>query len=258
MPEAPDIEVFSKSFKERFAGKKVIKVTVVNSKKLKDSQEELSAKIEGQTLEDVYRSGKEFRLRFSNGVILGLHLMLSGDLQPYQGKNKWKSTIVEFHFDDGWSLALADRRGDANIKLEPEDKPSPDVLSEEFDHEYLKQQCKRKKKIKDLITDQNVLRGIGNGYSDEILWDAKIHPHSKANAIPEEKVKELFEAIKRVLKESTERIMKAYPGLLTGEVKEFHKVHNKDKTHSPTGAPIIIEEKGMMKTYYTDEQVLYV
>ena len=260
MPEAPDIEVFAKSFKERFAGKKILKIQVVNGKNLKDTQKELSAKLEGKTLLDVYRSGKEFRLTFSNGAILGMHLMLSGDLQPYQGHNKWKSTIVEFHFDDGWSLALVDRRGKAKIELNPIDKDGVDALSKDLNYTYLKKHFKRKKKVKDLITDQSVIRGIGNGYSDDILWLTKIHPDSKADAIPDEKVRELAKTIKKELREASKRIMKAYPGLLTGEVKEFHKVHNKDKTHSPTGAQIIVVAKsgGMMKTYYTDEQILYV
>ena len=41
------------------------------------------------------------------------------------------------------------------------------------------------------------------------------------------------------------------------EVKEFLKIHNKERKTSPGGAPIMIDEKGMRKTYYTNEQVLY-
>ncbi len=41
------------------------------------------------------------------------------------------------------------------------------------------------------------------------------------------------------------------------EVKTFLKIHTKEKTESPTGAKILIDKKGMMKTYYTKEQVLY-
>ncbi len=86
---------------------------------------------------------------------------------------------------------------------------------------------------------------------------ARISPFSISNKIPDDKIKELAKAIKSVLKNATKQIKKAYPELLTGEVKEFLKVHHKDKTHSPTGAEIKIDTQGMRKTYYTDEQVLY-
>jgi formamidopyrimidine-DNA glycosylase len=71
VPEIPDIEVFSYNLGEKFAGKKMVKVVVVNGKKLKDTPEEISEALEGQTIEDIYRSGKEFWFKFSNGTILG-------------------------------------------------------------------------------------------------------------------------------------------------------------------------------------------
>jgi len=257
MPEAPDIEVFAFNMKEKFAGKKLLKVRVVDGTSLKDSVEDLEKSLEGATLENVTRSGKEFRFTFSNGVILGLHLMLTGDIVPFEGKNERKTTLIEFHFENGTAFALTDRWKSAHVKLHPEDKDGVDALSDELNYQYLKQILNRRAKVKSILTDQNRIRGIGNGYSDEILWECGIHPDSVAKAIPDEKVKELARTIKKVLKEATKKIMNAYPGLTTGEIKEFHKVHNKNKTHSPTGYEIKINQKGMMKTYYTDEQVLY-
>lgn len=70
MPEIPDIEVFAFNLKERFAGRKLSKVNVINGRKLKDKPEELLTALEGHILEDIYRSGKEFRFKFSNGVVL--------------------------------------------------------------------------------------------------------------------------------------------------------------------------------------------
>ena len=90
MPEIPDIEVFSKNLKKLLAGKQVTKVAVVNGKKLKDSPKELSQALERQKLLDVYRSGKELRMQFSNNVLLGIHLMLTGDLHLFEGANERK------------------------------------------------------------------------------------------------------------------------------------------------------------------------
>lgn len=253
MPEIPDIEVFSRNLKSRYAGKVLSKIKVINGKKLKDTPDELAEFLEGAALEDIYRSGKEFRLKFSNGKILGMHLMLTGDIFPFENNNEHKATIVEFHFEDGAGIALTDRMKNANVKLNPVDKEGVDAL--EVNYKYLKEILKRKAKVKDILLDQNVIRGIGNGYSDEILWQTRISPFSIASAIPDDKIKELEKVIKNELKEATETIYKAYPGLITGEIKEFQQIHRKKV--SPTGMPIKVDIKGARKTFYTDEQVLY-
>lgn len=258
MPELPDIEVFSRNLKKMYGGKKLTKIKVVNNKKIEDTQKELSKVLEGQKLTDVYRSGKEMRFLFSNKQILGLHLMLTGDLIPFEEKNeRIKSTKIEFYFEGGKNLALTDRFKNAFIKLKPVDKKGIDALDAKLNYSYLKKALDRKKNIKDILLDQNVIRGIGNAYSDEILWQTKISPFSKADAIPDEKIKELAKNIKKVLKNATNKIYKNHPGLIHGEVRDFLDIHTRKKDKSPTGAKIKIADRGMLKTYYTDEQKLY-
>ena len=258
MPELPDIQVFCRNLKTLLAGKQVAKVVVVNGKKLKDKPAELSKALQGQKILDVYRSGKEIRIQFSKSVVLGIHLILTGDLHFEQGKNERKSTIVEIHFKDGSLLVLTDRMKNAHVKLSPVDKRGIDALDKGFNFKKLKEiVASRKTAIKNILVDQDLIRGIGNSYSDEALWQARISPFSKANAIPDEKLKELVTAIKKVLKAATEKIYKAYPGKINSEVKDFLKIHTRKKPESPTGAPILTAERGMLKTFYTDEQVLY-
>ena len=105
--------------------------------------------------------------------------------------------------------------------------------------------------------DQQVLRGIGNAYADEILWEAGISPFSVSNKIPAEKVKELAKAIKKVLKDAEKQIVKSHPDIITGEVRDFLKIHNAKKKESPTGAAIEHGTVNSRKTYYTKEQELY-
>lgn len=257
MPELPDIEVFSRNLKKMYGGKKLSKIRIVNDKNIKDPQALLSKSLDGQKLKDVYRSGKELRFHFSNGTILGMHLMLTGDLIPFIAENNRKSTKVEFYFEDGNNLALTDRFKNAFVKLDPQDKDGIDALDPKLNYTYLKKALNRKAAIKNILLDQDVIRGIGNGYSDEILWRCRISPFSKANALPDEKIKELAKAVKKVLKEATEKIFKNYPGLIHGEVRDFMDIHTKKKDRSPTGSKIRIAARGMLKTYYTDEQVLY-
>ncbi len=257
MPEIPDIEVFSRNLKHLLAGKQVVKVKTVNGKKLKDKPKELSQAMEGQKILDVYRSGKELRIKFSKGVTIGIHLMLTGDLHLFDKKNERKSTIVEIHFKDGSGIVLSDRMKNAAVKLNPVDKAGIDALDKAFNFKKLKEILNRKAAIKNVLLDQDLIRGVGNSYSDEILWQTKISPFSKANAIPDEKIKELTVVIKKVLKEAIKKIYKNYPGKIQGEVKDYLQIHTKQKTESPTGSPILTVERGMLKTYYTEEQVVY-
>ncbi len=257
MPEIPDIEVFSRNLKHLLAGKQVAKIKVVNGQKLKDKPKELSQAMKGQKILDVYRSGKELRFQFSKGVTLGIHLMLTGDLHFFDIKNERNSTIIEIHFKDGSGIALTDRMKNANVKLNPLDKAGIDALDKALNFKKLKEILDRKAAIKNVLLDQDLIRGIGNSYSDEILWETKISPFSKSNAIPDEKIKELTRVIKKVLKDAIKKIYKNHPGKIQIEVKDYLQIHTKKKTKSPTGSPILTAERGMLKTYYTKEQVIY-
>ena len=254
MPELPDVELFAKNLDKILAGRKLLKIKVIRGKKLPDSAAALTKNLAGKKLKRIYRSGKEMRFEFSDGTLAGLHLMLTGDLFLFEDKNEHHSTILELYFDGDKNLAITDRLGNAYFKLNPVDKDGVDALK--LNYKYLKTILNRRTTIKNIMLDQDLIRGIGNGYSDEILWKTRISPYSVASAIPDEKIKELVKEIPKVLKEAIRKIDKAYPGKINDEVKEFLKIHRKIEK-SPTGHEIHIDTKGGRKTYYTDEQVLY-
>ncbi|KAA9037128.1 hypothetical protein FW778_17000 [Ginsengibacter hankyongi] len=128
MSELPDIDVFSANLNSIFAGKKVVKVKVVNGNKLKDKPQDIITNVQGKTLKSIYRSGKEMRFEFKDGSLLGMHLMLTGDVFVFDKENDHNSTIIEFHFNNGKGLALTDRMKNANVKLKPEDKDAVEAL----------------------------------------------------------------------------------------------------------------------------------
>src|SRR5579875_747930 len=186
MPELPDLNVFAKNLEKKLHGKTLEKVEVENKSKLKIPVSELKKELEGSKLKKIYREGKELHFEFSNGNILGLHLMLHGNLNLFEKKNEKKNAIIELHFDDDNGLALTDYQGAANATLNPIAKDSPDALSDKVNYHFLKEKLSKKKTtIKAFLLDQNNIRGIGNAYADEILWEAGIHPESKCNKIPD-------------------------------------------------------------------------
>ncbi|MGN6639638.1 MAG: DNA-formamidopyrimidine glycosylase family protein, partial [Mucilaginibacter sp.] len=219
--------------------------------------EELQEALHGQEVEKFMRQGKELHLLFKNGQTLGLHLMLHGQLIITQSKDELpKNQIISLQFDDGTKLTLTDFQKAATPTLNPKESNVPDAL--DVKETYLCEKLsKTKTPVKTVLMDQKIVRGIGNAYADEILWDAKISPFSASNKIPENKVKELTRSIKKVLEDAERQILKAEPDIISGEVRDFLEVHNHRKKQTSTSATIHQKELASRKTYYTDEQELF-
>ena len=258
MPELPDLQVFSKNLTKIFVGKTLKKISVPNAKKLNVSVSKLKSSLENQKLVGINRVGKELHLEFKDGDVLGLHLMLRGKLHQFDEKNTEKYTIIELLFTDNSGLALTDFQGQAAPTLNPEAREAPDALSKEFNLAFLKARlAKSKAVVKSVLLDQHIIRGIGNAYADEILWDAGISPFSISNKIPDAEIKALLKSIKSVLQKAEKSIIKSHPDIISGEIRDFMLIHNSKKEKSPTGAAIQVKSVGARKTYYTDEQKLF-
>ncbi len=258
MPELPDLQVFSRNLDKKLSGQIVKAATLVNGAKIKTPAADFKKALVGQELLKVYREGKELRFEFKNGTMLGMHLMLHGNLYFFEKRNEQKFTIFELLFKNNTGLALTDYQRMAKPILNPGPSDAPDSLSTTVNFKFLKEKLGKKTLIKTLLLDQHIIRGIGNAYADEILWTARISPLSVSNKIPDEKIKQLAKAIKSVLKNAEKKILKHSPEIITGEVRDFLDIHNSSKTSSPTGAPIKQEIINSRKTYYTDEQELFV
>jgi formamidopyrimidine-DNA glycosylase len=258
MPELPDLEVFSRNLSAQLKGKQVKEVVINNSKKLNLAAEELQKAITGQKIEKIYRSGKELYFEFQDKNILGIHLMLNGEFHILKGEEYPKYVIIRILFKGGTNLILTDFRGLAQVTLNPQKDETPDALSKVIDAQFFEKVLAGKKAaIKNILLDQHVIRGIGNAYADEILWEAGISPFAAANKIPVSKLKSLSKALRHVLENAVKQINSSSPGIIRGEVRHFLRIHHPEKTHSPSGVPILIKKTGARKTYYTEEQETY-
>jgi formamidopyrimidine-DNA glycosylase len=257
MPELPDLQVFSRNLSKMLKGKKVSKVNIPVTSKLNVPPAKLKKAIEGSTLKNVYREGKEMHIEFSNKNVLGLHLMLHGNMHVGKVNDDARFKILELVFKDNTTLALTDWQKAATPTLNPVSKDAPDALSKTITAKFLKEALDRKTTVKNILLDQKAIRGIGNAYADEILWDARIHPFSIGNKIPDEAIKQLAKSIKQILTKAEKQILKADPKRIAGELRDFMSVHNSKKKETPTGAAIKSSTVGGRKTYFTDEQIEY-
>jgi formamidopyrimidine-DNA glycosylase len=257
MPELPDLQAFSHNLEKRIANKKVVDIQL-NSKKSNVTPEVLKTALKNKHITSVYREGKELRITFSNNKLLGLHLMLHGELHIVPEKEEVKFSVFEMVLDDGQKFVLSDFQKQARPTLDPEENSVPDALSASVDYAFWKALLASKKAaIKNVLLDQSLIRGIGNAYADEILWDAKIAPLSISNEIPDAAIKALAKSVRKVLESAISQILKAEPEIISGEIRTFLKIHKSKNLKSPNGHTISVEKHGARKTYFTDEQVLY-
>ena len=122
-----------------------------------------------------------------------------------------KFVRLDFKLDNGKHLVLSDMRKFAKVTLVKTDELEksfhlehlgPEPLDKAFEFKVFKfQVLKRLKgKIKQVLMDQSLIAGIGNIYSDEILWRAGVHPLSRPDKIPEKNFRAMFKATKETLK----------------------------------------------------------
>lgn len=185
--------------------------------------------IKGKRIIKAERKAKNVLIELSDGYMMLVHQKMTGHLMV----GKWrvdggkaiatepKSIVADlynrfvhiiFYLNNGEMLALSDARKFAKIilgkKNDLENLPElkelgPEPLDKNFKFSDFKNIISQKTgKIKQVLMDQKVISGIGNIYSDDILWLAKINPFTPANKISESGLKELFKATLTILKKA--------------------------------------------------------
>lgn len=260
MPELPDLEVFKVNVFNQLTSKHLIGVESFNSKKLQIPSEVSVDSLVGEDLLCINRVGKELFFDFGNRKIVAVHLMLSGQISivSKDGVDSIAYKIFAMHFENE-SVVVSDKGGLCTVTYLPVTNEVPDAFDATFTLEYFLNIAKLKPrtKVKAFLIDQNIVKGIGNAYADEILWHSRISPKSLIGKIPEDKLTVLYHAISVVLNEAIVAIKNISPGIISGEERSFLKVHNKTITQTETGYPIIVEKISSKTTYYTEEQILY-
>ena len=243
MPEAPDLEVIKEYLNANLkdatvAACKVLRPTVVRS-----LATEITKDLPGRTFLDAQRRGKFLTLRFSGGRSLVINPMLTGALQHCQETVRvQKKTCVLLSLGGGMDLRYLDDRqmgkvyyidngedgGDAQDDLVPQYTGlGPDVLSGiDFD-EFQARLKKFNGEIKGVLTRGAFISGIGNAYSDEILFAAGISPFKKCRALKPDELKTLHTQCRQVLEDATETLRERMGGDIHKKVRDFLQVHNK-------------------------------
>lgn len=262
MPELPDLHVFSMNLKKRILDKPVVSAAVHNGIRVSVPSDKFIKGVINSKIVDIVRIGKELYFHLSNGNVFSVHLMLNGQfrLSSVDEIDGIRNKIISIDFEDKSALSVSDYQGLCRITFNPRISNVPDALSEEFNYAYFADTVRRNPRmnVKAFLIDQNLLRGIGNAYADEILWKAGISPECVVGKIPGEALKGLFSAIADVLTDAIDKILKIAPDIVSGEERSFLKVHNPKKSATDEGDAIIVKQVASKKTYYTKKQKLFI
>lgn len=207
MPELPEIELSKQYVDSTSLNKKITKVDFPSSRLLQAPKADFKKALNGNKLEKTERLGKYLFLKANKDSWLVFHFGMTGKLEYYTNQDPPKYSHLILVFEDGYFLAYVCRRMLGKIYL----AESPEKFKEEHslgkdalefsqkDFNVLIEE-KERSSIKATLTDQHAIAGIGNVYSDEMLYQAKIHPKSKAGSLTENERKELFGQLSKVLK----------------------------------------------------------
>lgn len=260
MPELPDLEVLKENIWHQFGGHAVSDVYA------RQEKDKLVSKLKNQKLIGITRRGKFLIFAFGRDEAaikaeLVLHLMLNGRLtveaaghsrpglarQPSQARRPG-TVLLAIEFDHAKELRLTDHTFWAKYWLGSDghlDKLGVEPLSPDFTEAWFAGQVqKSRSRIKPLLMKQEFIAGLGNAYTDEALFAAKIDPAREAKKLGADEIATLFHAIKKVIPWGIEQIKKT----VGSEVKEdekraFMKVYRKVGQECPRCGKMIQEAK---------------
>lgn len=238
MPELPDIVVYIEALSQRVLGETVRAVRVASPSVLRTYDPPYDAPV-GSVVAALHRVGKRIVFEFDPTLYMVIHLMVAGRLRWEEPKKPIpkKVGLAAVDFDDG-TLILTEqgthrragvwmmRDWDRVAELDRGGVEPLDVSVLEFD-EALKRENRT---LKRALTDPRIFSGIGNAYSDEILWRARMSPVKRTKQLSEDEVVSLHNAVVVSLVEWTERLRSELDGDWPRKVTAFRDemaVHGK-------------------------------
>ena len=239
MPELPEVEITVRGLEKTVLGLVIQDVWTdlsTTDKRKTDAVanpiffKSFKRKVKNAKIISVERRAKNILINLNNEKTILIHLKMTGHLlygkyKFIKKENKWKPdedersplhdpfnrfVHVVFTLSNGKHLAFSDTRKFGKItlldsKTTHETKHllgiGPEPLDRDFTQEKMKERLLKKPngKIKTVLMDQTVIAGIGNIYSDEILWRSNIHPERKVSNVQEKEIALIYKEIKETL-----------------------------------------------------------
>jgi formamidopyrimidine-DNA glycosylase len=268
VPELPEVETVRARIAPVLEGRLLERVEILDPRLVRPYEPaEVAAELEGERVAAVDRRGKYLIVRFDSGRALLVHLRMTGSFRvgleaaAVEDPHRRASMVL----DDGTEVGYRDvRRFGTWLLLEPEEvqpylgaKVGEEPFDALFTVAHLSERLEtRRAPIKAALLDQRTLAGLGNIYTDEALWWARIHPLRPAESLERNEVRRLHRAIRRALERGIARQGAdlgdgVYRG---GRMQQEFKVYGRaDEPCDRCGTPIAKTRVGGRGTWFCPE-----
>ena len=239
MPELPDLTVVAEELTRRVAGRTVLEATAPTPILVRATPGEL-AELVGTRLGSARRRGKFLLLPFeADGTtrrILAANPMLAGRFWITAPRDRVRArTGLRIALDGDLDLRYVDREMLGKLYLVTPDEldeipgwpeMGPDADDPALTLESFRQRIRKHPgELKPLLRNPRFVAGIGNAYSDEILWEARLAPFRRRATISDDDVERLYHAMHDVLADAITRLRQLVPPEIETQHREFLKVH---------------------------------
>jgi formamidopyrimidine-DNA glycosylase len=250
MPELPDIAVYLEALERETLGKAVTGVRVASPSVLRTFDPPYDTPV-GEPVTGLRRIGKRIVFQFPDELFLVIHLMVAGRLRLEAPGKAIPRKVGLAALDFGHASILLTEQGTKRRAgiwvirgeegLEAEDRGGVEPL-EISGEEFASALTRENRTLKRALTDPRIFSGIGNAYSDEILWSAQLSPVKRTGQMTEEEVSRLHAAVVESLNAWTERLRDevgdGWPIKVTA-FRDDMAVHGKYKEPCPRcGSPV--------------------
>ena len=265
MPELPEVEALAAYLRERAVGRAVQRLEVSSFSALKTYDPPTSA-VAGLAVTAAGRHGKFLDLTLGTELHLVVHLARAGWLHyresfksPAPLKPGSGPIAIRVRLDDGSGFDLTEAGTQKSLAAylvrDPAEVPGvarlgPDALAVDRD-QFAERLRSRSGQVKGVLTDQEVLAGIGNAYSDEILHVAKMSPFALTGKLTDEQLTTLFEAMRVVETDAVARSVGQKAAELKGEKRAGMRVHAR------TGLPCPVCGDTVREVSFADKSLQY-
>jgi formamidopyrimidine-DNA glycosylase len=206
LPELPDVELIKRRCEEKIINKKIVSVYRRDTKVVKPDETVLSKTLTGHHFSKILRHGKHMFIRLDKGTNLLMHFGMTGDVVFYSSNSEepeHTSLRIDFEDESSFSYICVRRLGKVDLIRDINDYISEQSLGKdalEYNKKEFTDFLKNKRgSIKSALMDQNNIAGIGNIYSDEIMYQAGIYPGKRINDLNEKNITKVYSAMKAVL-----------------------------------------------------------
>jgi formamidopyrimidine-DNA glycosylase len=254
MPELPEVEALAAYLRERAVGQEIKRIDVAAISVLKTFAPPVTA-VNGKVLTGTGRLGKFLDLQLGGDLHLVIHLARAGwlhyrdSLPPAPLKPGKGPIALRVHLGDGSGFDLTEagtqKKLAAYLVRDPAEVPGvarlgPDALS--LSTEDLAELLKDKnQQLKGVLRDQQILAGVGNAYSDEILHAAKLSPFARADKLTADQLESLHTAMGQILTDAVTRSVGQKAAELKGEKRAGMRVHGRTGQKCPICGDVVRE-----------------